>query len=137
MSILSKQEEWIRKWKKTLKLTDYKHSLKIAPPSRKIDLEPEDCAKIDISLGNKQLDITFNEYRKDDWNEDTVVHELVHAPLYRLWLFVEQLIDSFVRDKKARKAFKKVYEDIFEDEIIRYFTGVLIEHKRTTNRKTR
>ncbi|MBI4436907.1 MAG: hypothetical protein HY590_05830 [Candidatus Omnitrophica bacterium] len=94
----------------------------------------DDAAMIDIALGEKRLEIYLNRKDRRTWNERLIVHELTHVFLYRMWEFVDQLIQKGYRGRKAQEALKAAYENL-EDETVDRLVAVFLKLKRRAKKQ--
>ena len=89
---------------------------------------------IDIALGEKKLEIFLNRRDRKTWSERLIVHELTHVLLYRMWEFVDHLIQKGYKSRKAQEALKAAYENL-EEEAVDRLVSVFLKLKRHTKKK--
>ena len=126
----------IRNWLKLLELDNYQVKCFIRNPQKIKGFRKEDTAMIDIALGEKKLEIFLNRKDQQTWNEKIIVHELTHVLLYRMWEFVDHLIQKGYKSRKAQEALKAAYENL-EEEAVDRLVSVFLKLKRQVRRRQR
>ena len=129
----------IRNWVKLLELENYQVQCHVRNPKEVKGFRKGDTAMIDIALGEKKLEIFLNRKDRQTWNEKLLIHELTHVFLYRMWEFVDHLIEKGYKGQKAQEALKGAYENLEEETVDRLVSIFLkLRHrikKRTSSRK--
>lgn len=126
----------IRNWLKLLELDNYQVKCFVRNPKDIKGFRKEDTAMIDISLGEKRLEIFLNRKDRETWNERLIVHELTHVFLYRMWEFVDHLIEKGYKSRKAQEALKGAYENL-EEETVDRLVAVFLKLRRSAKRGDR
>ena len=126
---------FLKKWLKLFELDRYQVRCKISHPKKKGGFLKDDTALIDISLGEKRLEILLNPKNRKAWNEGLIVHELTHVFLYRLWEFVDLLIRKGFQSRKAQAALRAHYEGL-EEEAVDRLVNIFLKLKRQKRKKT-
>ena len=129
-----KPKRILRKWLKLLNLDNYRVKCSVRNPKEIKGFTKDDAAMIDIALGERRLEIYLNRRDHQTWNERLIVHELAHVFLYRMWEFVDQLIQKGYRGRKAQEALKAAYENL-EDETVDRLVAIFLKLKRRTKRQ--
>lgn len=127
----------INKWLKLLELDNYQVKCAIRNPKDIKGFKKEDAAMIDINLGEKKLNIFLNQKDRRAWNEKLLLHELTHVLLYRMWEYVDHLIQAGYSDQKAQNALKAAYENLEEETVDRLVSVFLKLRGKNKKRKTR
>ncbi len=125
---MAKLKKILHNWLKILGLESYEVKCTVRSPREIKGLAKDDAAMIDISLGEKRLEIFLNPKDRKKWNEKLILHELTHVFLYRLWEFVDELIQKGYYDPKAQDALRATYERL-EDETVDRLVGALLNLK--------
>ena len=131
-----KPKRIIRNWLKSFELDNYKVKCTVRNPKDVKGFRKEDAAMIDIALGEKKLEIFLNRKDQQIWNEKLIVHELTHVLLYRMWEFVDHLIQKGYKSRKAQEVLKAAYENL-EEEAVDRLVSVFLKLKRQVKRKQR
>ena len=124
-----KPKRIIHKWLKLLELTNYRAKCSVRNPKEVKGLRKGDAAMIDIALGERRLNIYLNRSDRRTWNEKLIVHELTHVFLYRMWEFVDQLVQKSFRGRKAQEALKAAYESL-EEETVDRLVAIFLKLRR-------
>ncbi len=135
-----KPKRIVHNWLKKLELDNYQVKCTVRNPKDIKGFRKEDAAMIDIALGEKRLEIFLNRKGRHIWNEKLIVHELTHVFLYRMWEFVDHLIQKGYKSKKAQEALKAAYENLEEETVDRLVSVFLklrwrIKKKRSRQKK--
>ena len=131
-----KPKRIIHNWLKSLELDNYEVKCTVRNPKDVKGFRKEDAAMIDIALGEKKLEIFLNRKDQETWNEKLIVHELTHVLLYRMWEFVDHLIQKGYKSRKAQEALKAAYENL-EEEAVDRLVSVFLKLKRQVKRRQR
>jgi len=131
---MSKPRRIAHNWLRILELDTYRVKTHIRNPKDVKGFRKDDTAMIDISLGEKTLDIYLNPKTKKDWDEKLIVHELTHVFLYRMWEFVDHLIQKGYQSQKAQEALKAEYENL-EEETVDRLVSIFMKLKRKKARR--
>lgn|GEM_PF-3000401 len=126
----------IRNWLKLLELENYQVKCHVRSPKEVKGFRKGDTAMIDIALGEKKLEIFLNRKDRETWNEKLLIHELTHVFLYRMWEFVDHLIEKGYKGQKAQEALKGAYENLEEeavDRLVSIFLKLRQEGKKRTS----
>ena len=132
---MSKPKKIVNNWLKLLELEHYQAKCSVRNPREIKGFRKNDTAMIDIALGEKKLEIFLNGKDPHTWNEKLIVHELTHVFLYRLWEFVDHLIQKGYRGRKAQEALKALYENL-EEETVDRLASVFLKLKRHSKKKS-
>ena len=131
-----KPKKIVDKWLKSLELENYRVKCTVRNPKDIKGFRKDDAAMIDIALGEKELEIFLNRKGQKAWSEKLIVHELTHVLLYRMWEFVDHLIQKGYRSKKAQEALKAAYENLEEESVDRLVSVFLkLRHPAKKRRK--
>lgn len=125
----------IRNWLKLLELENYQVKCHVRNPKEVKGFRKGDTAMIDIALGEKKLEIFLNRKDRQTWNEKLLIHELTHVFLYRMWEFVDHLIEKGYRGQKAKEALKGAYENL-EEETIDRLVSIFLKLRRRIKKRT-
>ena len=125
---------FLKNWLKIFELDTYRARCSVSRPKRGQGIRKDDAAVIDISLGEKKLEIFLNPKNRKAWTEGLIVHELTHVFLYRLWDFVDHLIRKGFHGKKAQEALRTHYESL-EEEAVDRLVGIFLKLKKQKSKK--
>jgi len=128
---------FLKKWLKILELDKYRIRVTTSRLKHNKGSLKDDIAMIDISLGEKKLELSLNPENRKAWNESLIVHELTHVLLYRLWEFVDLLIRKGYRGKKAQRALRAQYESLEEESVDRFVNTFLKLQKKRRPQSSR
>lgn len=129
-----KPKRIVHNWLKLLELDNYEVKCFVRNPKDVKGFRKDDTAMIDIALGEKKLEIFLNRQDRQTWNEKIVLHELTHVFLYRMWEFVDHLIQKGYQGRKAQEALKAAYENL-EEETVDRLVSVFLKLKRRSKRR--
>lgn len=132
-----KPKRIVHNWLKKLELDNYQVKCTVRNPKDIKGFRKEDAAMIDIALGEKRLEIFLNRKGRQIWNEKLIVHELTHVFLYRMWEFVDHLIQKGYKSRKAQEALKAAYENLEEETVDRLVSVFLKLRWRTKKKRSR
>lgn len=124
----------INKWLKLFDLENYAVKCFVRNPKQIKGLRKDDSAMIDIALGEKKLELYLNRKDPRIWDERLIVHELTHVFLYRMWEFVDHLIQKGYKSRKAQEALKASYESL-EEETVDRLTSLFLKIAQKAKRK--
>ena len=130
-----KPKKIVDKWLKSLELENYRVKCTVRNPKDIKGFRKDDAAMIDIALGEKELEIFLNRKGQKAWSEKLIVHELTHVLLYRMWEFVDHLIQKGYQSKKAQEALKAAYENLEEESVDRLVSVFLKLHHPAKKRR--
>ncbi len=133
---MRKIERIIHKWLKILELENYTVHCFIRNPNEIKGFRKDDTAMIDIALGEKRLEIYLNPEAKKKWDEKLLLHELTHVFLYRLWEFVDHVIQKGYRGQKTQEVLKAAYENL-EEETVDRLVSILLKLKNPRRKNAR
>jgi len=109
----------VKRWQKNLGLQPFKISIEFGRTSR------HDFATVDISLEEHTADIRLNPSKKNELTEEIILHELIHILLYRLWAYVEVVVERISSDALSRKTLEAEYE-VMEEEIVNRLAKIVL-----------
>ena len=136
---MRKEMQTIHKWLELLELDGYRVRCSVRNPKDIKGFKKEDTAMIDIDIGERTLEIYLNKKDRKAWDEKLLLHELTHVLLYRMWEFVDHLIEVGYRGQKAQRTLKGSYENLEEETVDRLVTVFMkLKHKakkRSSHRK--